>query len=283
MSSMLSLYCGKGDIGLDLNLGSISPGRIGELFMGERLEDLEAKLVVANGKVVARDGRFLLKLPPYRYPDWAKGTVRLGRPLPAADFEIRCGPGPEIEARVMVLLEAGFVRKLEPRKLPVRDGHIELGAEAPWNYIAVVERHTGKGAMGLGVVEGFGIRHGAIGTSVGHDCHNLTIVGSNREDMAVCANALAESGGGYVAVREGKVLVLVPLEIAGLTTEAPYEQVAENLERFEAVCRQDLGFPENMMFLMITAFVFEGTPFGVAITDKGLVDGYQQKILPFFV
>jgi adenine deaminase len=268
---------------LDLNLGSISPGRIGDLFLVDRLEDLEAKVVIANGKVVARDGKFLLKLPRYRYPDWAKGTVHLSRPLTARDFEIQSESSEVVEARVIVLREAGFVRKLEPRKLPVKSGHVELGADSPWNYIAIVERHSGKGGIGLGVVEGFGIRQGAIATSVGHDCHNLTVVGSNREDMAVCVNALTESGGGYVAVRDGKVEALVPLEIAGLTTEAPYEQVVEKLERFEAVCREELGFPKEMMFLMITAFVFEGTPFGVAITDKGLVDGYQQKILPLFV
>ncbi|MCJ7706673.1 MAG: amidohydrolase family protein [Anaerolineales bacterium] len=268
---------------LDLNLGSISPGRIGDLFLVETLEGLEAKAVIANGKVVARDGKFLLQLPTYHYPSWAKGTVRLSRPVTARDFEIRSDSGDAIEARVIVLREGGFVRKLEPRKLPVRNGCVELGENGPWNYIAVVERHTGKGGIGLGVVEGFGIRQGAIATSVGHDCHNLTVVGNNRDDMAVCVNALADSGGGYVAVRDGRILAQVTLEIAGLTTEAPYEQVVEKLDRFEAVCRDELGFPKDMMFLMITAFVFEGTPFGVAITDKGLVDGYEQRILPFFV
>jgi adenine deaminase len=133
------------------------------------------------------------------------------------------------------------------------------------------------------VVEGFGIRAGAIATTVGHDCHNLTVVGKSRDDMAACANALADSGGGYVAVRDGKILAHVPLEIAGLTTEAPYEEVVEKLEAFEAVCRDELGFPKEMMFLMITAFVFEGTPFGVAITDMGLVDGYKQEIVPLIV
>ena len=268
---------------LDLNLGSISPGRIGDLFLVETLEGVEAKTVVANGKVVARDGKFLLKLPAYHYPDWAKGTVHLSKPMTGEDLKIRSESQDSVEARVIVLREAGFVRKLEPRELPVRNGCVELGQDSPWNYIGVVERHTGKGGIGLGVVEGFGIRQGAIATSVGHDCHNLTVVGSNRDDMAACVNALAESGGGYVAVRDGKILAQVELEIAGLTTEAPYEEVVAKLERFEAACRDELGFPKEMMFLMITAFVFEGTPFGVAITDKGLVDGYQQKILPLFV
>jgi adenine deaminase len=268
---------------LDLNLGSISPGRIADLFLVETLEALEAKAVIANGKVVARDGKFLLQLPRHPYPDWAKGTVRLGRKMTGQDFEIRSEAGDAVEARVIVLREAGFVRKLEPRRLPVRKGCVELASDDAWNYIAVVERHSGKGGIGLGVVEGFGIRAGAIATTVGHDCHNLTVVGKSRDDMAACANALADSGGGYVAVRNGKILAHVPLEIAGLTTEAPYEEVVEKLEAFEAVCRDELGFPKEMMFLMITAFVFEGTPFGVAITDKGLVDGYKQEIVPLIV
>ncbi|MCJ7568369.1 MAG: amidohydrolase family protein [Anaerolineales bacterium] len=268
---------------LDLNLGSISPGRIADLFLTETLEDLQAKTVIVDGKVVARDGQFLLKLPAYHYPEWAKNTVKLSKPIVPSDFEIKTGSRDEVEVRVIVLKEAGFVRVLESRMLPVENGCIELGEDSLWNYIAVVDRHSGDGNIGLGILEGFGIRRGAIATSVGHDCHNLTVVGNNRNDMAVCINALADTGGGYVAVRDGQVLALVPLEIAGLTTEAPYEQVVDQLNLFESICREELGFPENIMFLMITAFVFEGTPFGIAITDKGLVDGYEQKIIPLFI
>jgi adenine deaminase len=101
--------------------------------------------------------------------------------------------------------------------------------------------------------------------------------------MSVCANALVEAGGGYVAVADGKVVAQVELEIAGLITEAPYEAVIEKLGHFETTIRTELGFPEDMMFLMITAFVFQGTPFQTAITDVGIIDTYSQTILPLIV
>jgi len=268
---------------LDLNLGSISPGRIADFFITESLENLEARTVIVDGNVVARDGQFLLDLPAYHYPEWAKDTIKLSKTITPSDFEIRTDAKEEVNIRVIVLKEMGFVRVLEPRMVPIKNGCIELEEGGPWNYIAVVDRHSGENNIGLGVLESFGIHRGAIATSVGHDCHNLTVVGSNRNDMAVCIKALQESGGGYVAVRDSQVLAQVPLEIAGLTTEAPYGQVVDQLNQFETICRDELGFPEDMMFLMITAFVFEGTPFGIAITDKGLVDGYQQQIIPLFI
>ena len=268
----------------DHDIGSISPGRIADLFLTDSLENLTAKTVVANGIVVGRDGQFLLDLPAYHYPGWMKHSVRLSQPAQAEQFEIH--PGIEegqAEVRVFVLSEHGFVRTLETRKFTVHNGKLDVETIGQYNRVAVIERHSGKGRTSLGLIDGFGMKKGAMASTIGHDSHNITVIGTNTADMAECVNALARAGGGYVAVADGKVVAQVELEVAGLITETPYEKVIEKLGHFEEVIRSELGFPEDMMFLMITAFVFQGTPFQTAITDVGIIDTYSQTILPLIV
>jgi ABC-type uncharacterized transport system permease subunit len=146
--------------------------------------------------------------------------------------------------------------------------------------IAVVERHTGSGRVSLGVIEGLPIRRGAMAASVGHDSHNITVVGTNSRDMALCVNTLAEAGGGYVAASGGRVIALTELPVAGLISEERFERVARKLKKFEKTIQRRLGFPKDMMFLMIAGFVFQGTPFRVAFTDMGVIDVENQAILP---
>ena len=268
----------------DHDIGSISPGRIGDVILTDSLENLTAQAVIANGKLVARDGKFLPELPVYHYPEWTKNSVRLDQPARPEQFEIKPGiQEGEVELRVFMLKEQGFVRTLETRKFPVHKGKLTFSTAGQYNLIAVIERHSGKGHTSLGVVEGFGMKKGAMASTIGHDSHNITVIGTNTLDMATCANAEVKAGGGYVAAVDGKVVAQVELEIAGLITEAPYEAVVEKLGHFEATIRSELGFPEDMMFLLITAFVFQGTPFLTAITDVGLIDTYTQEILPLVV
>jgi adenine deaminase len=240
--------------------------------------------VIANGKLVARDGQFLLDLPVYHYPDWMKHSVCLNQPASPQQFEITPGIREgEADVRVFVLSEGGFVRTLETRRFPVHEGKLALDTSGQYNRVAVIERHSGKGHTSLGLIDGFGMKKGAMASTIGHDSHNMTIIGTNPVDMAACANAEVKAGGGYVAVVDGKVVAQVELEVAGLITEAPYEEVIGKLEHFETTIRSELGFPQEMMFLMITAFVFQGTPFLTAITDVGLIDTYTQTIQPLIV
>jgi adenine deaminase len=114
---------------------------------------------------------------------------------------------------------------------------------------------------------------------VGHDCHNITLLGENPEDMVVCAKAIADAGGGFAAVLDGEVIAQVPLEIAGLTTQAPFQEVVDMIDHFEEIIRADLGFPE-VTFLVFNFIVLQSTPFKAAITDRGLIDVDGQKVVP---
>jgi adenine deaminase len=268
---------------LDLLLGSISPGRLGDILITDSLETLAAKAVVANGELVARDGQFLPKLPAYRYPQWAKKSVHLKHPAAASDFTIRAGPGEtEIEARVLKITSGGWVKEWSSHRFPVVDRIVRHDAGGAFNLIAVVERHGGDGKIGRGIVEGIGLKRGAIASSVSHDCHNITVVGTNPEDMAVSVNALAKSGGGFVAVDNGKVIAAVNLPVAGLIADAPYPEVVAELDQFEEAIQSQLGFPSDWEFVVFNFIVLQSSPFQAAITDRGLVDTNSRKVVPLF-
>src|SRR4030042_3553225 len=147
----------------DHDIGSISPGRIGDVIVTDSLDNLIPSVVIANGKLVARDSQFLLDLPIYHYPEWTKNSVRLPKPASPEQFEINPGiEEGEGEVRVFVLTEHGFVRTLETRKFPVQHGKLVLETSGQYNMVAVIERHSGKGTTSLGLIDGFGMKKGAM-------------------------------------------------------------------------------------------------------------------------
>ena len=136
--------------------------------------------------------------------------------------------------------------------------------------VASIERHSGSGTRGLGYVTGFGFTRGAVASTVGHDSHNLLVVGTDEADMAVAGNTLVACGGGMVAVRNGTVLALLPLPIAGLMSPEPVEKVDNQVQALEAAFRElgcQLISPFMTMALLPLAVLPE-----LRITNRGLVD-----------
>jgi len=266
---------------LDHDLGSISPGRIGDLIITNSLEEIQPAYVFVSGKMAARDGEFLLDLEPFEYPAWTKNTTQVKEDLSVEDFRIDPGiEKGEVDLNVLRITDFGFTKNLVPKDFKVSGGKIQVNTGGPYNLIAVAERHGGDGKVALGLAEGeLNIQRGAVGSSVGHDCHNITLLGENPHDMAVCAKAIAEVGGGFAAVLNGEVIAQVPLEIAGLTTQAPYQEVVEMIDHFEEIIRGELGFPE-VTFLVFNFIVLQSTPFKAAITDRGLIDVDSQQVVP---
>ncbi len=266
---------------LDGEIGSISPGRVADILVTDTLEGLAARAVIASGQLVARDGEFLVDLPVYRYPQWAKNSVHLARRLVAGDLQIPVGiEQGTAEARVLELSSGGWVKTWGRDTFRVEGGRLVVDASGRYNLVAVVERHGGDGHIAVGIVGGLGLRRGAIASSVAHDCHNITIVGVDPEDMAMCANVLAEVGGGFVAVDQGQVVALVELEVAGLISEAPYEEVVAKVDDFEEVIHRRMGFPEDVEFVVFNFIVLQSSPFQAAITDRGLIDVYARAVVP---
>lgn len=253
---------------LDHELGSVAPSKCADLVLIDDLEKCHVTDVFIDGELVAQNGRLIVELTPYTYPEAAVNSVHLDK-LSAADFKISCdGDKATVHAIEVIPARVGtFDRTVT---LPVCDGCIEADPEQDVLKAAVFERHKRTGTVGRGFTKGFGIKCGALAQTVAHDAHNLLVVGSNDEDMAIAANALIECGGGLAAVMNGKVLSVVPLPIAGLMSDKSIEKMSAAIESMEETWAKmgcTLPSPFMTMALIPLACLPE-----TRLTNRGLVD-----------
>ena len=176
-------------------------------------------------------------------------------------------------------MASGRVDNREGRAvLPVRDGAICADPDQDVMKAVVFERHHETGHTGFGFVKGFGIRSGAMASTVAHDAHNLLVVGVNDDDMALAANTLVKEGGGMVVVRDGRVLGLVPLPIAGLMSDKPVREVSALVEQLEGAWRE-IGCTMVSPFMTMAGLSLACLP-QLRLTDRGLVDCTSFRFVP---
>ena len=173
-----------------------------------------------DGDYVAKDGSLINDIGIYTYPDDATHSVHLDLKKPS-DFEI-LHDGDKVKARVIEVIPAKTSTIEKFVDLDVKDGKVVIDPSKDVLKAFVFERHHETGTFGIGFIKGFGIKNGALAQTVTHDAHNLIVVGTNNEDMALAANELIKCGGGLVAVRDGKVLGKVELPIAGIMSDQRY-------------------------------------------------------------
>jgi adenine deaminase len=266
--------------GVSREVGMIAPGRRADILLVEDLNDFQAGLVIVDGRVAAENCTLLVDLPKVEYPEWVTHSVRLKRPLAANDFRIPV-EGQMSRARVNVI---GVIENQAPDRhlrlnAPINAGEVHTDLQRDLAKAAVVERHHGSGRIQVGLVSGFGFdRPCAIASTVAHDCHQMVIVGTDEQDMALAANTLAEAGGGQVVVQSGQVIGLVELAIGGIMSTETAERVARKangiLQGFRA-CGCKLNNPNMQLSLLALVVIPE-----LRITDKGLVDGTNFTFLP---
>ncbi len=260
-------------------VGMIAPGRWADILLVSDLEGFVVDQVIAQGQVAAENGQLLLDLPPFPYPDWATQSVNLGRPLTADDFQLKVSAEGAVTANVIGVIENQAPTKHLKMEVQARDGLIPVDLENDVIKIALVERHQGTGGVQVGLVHGFGFDQPcAIASTVAHDCHHMIVVGTSEEDMAFAANELARVGGGQVAVKDGEVIGLVELPIAGLMSNQRAETVAKQaatvLAGFQA-CGCTLTNPNMQLSLLALAVIPE-----LRISDLGLVDVTKFEFIP---
>lgn len=256
--------------GLERELGSIAPGRRADCILTSDLATLPIEMVIARGQVVAEAGACLAPRPGFRWPDDTRHTVKVGRRLEAADFDIRAPHGASrVRARVIGVIENQAPTQALEAEVAVVDGLVE--ARATVCQIALVERHRGTGGVTNALVSGFGYDVPcAVASTVAHDSHHMIVVGTAKSDMAAAANRLAEVGGGVTVWREGRELALVRLPIAGLMSDAPAAEVAaaaEGMVRAMADC----GCTLNNAYMQHSLLALVVIP-SLRISDLGLID-----------
>ncbi|RXV61181.1 adenine deaminase [Roseovarius sp. A46] len=242
--------------------GLIAPGRRADIVAVGSLEDCDARLVLCAGRVadeaafgtrsgVAPVGRRSVMAPRVRAEDFRHG-------------------GNRAETDVIGILEGRILTEHLREEIAPEDGDKRPDAGRDLVRIAVVERHGKNGNIATGFVRGFGLRAGAIASTVCHDHHNIACVGMDYGDMAVAVNRMAEIEGGFVVVEGGRVLAELPLPVAGLMSLAPFEEVRARLVDLRAAAKS-LGVTLHEPFLQLAFLALPVIP-ALKITDRGLVD-----------
>ena len=254
--------------GLDRR-GAVAPGYRADLAVVDDLQGFRVGLVIKEGKVVAREGALEKAISSPSPASEFLQTIRLPRELEKDDFDLLAGPG--TVPVIGIIPEQIITEKLmlEPKR--AENGAVVADLERDIVKVAVVERHRRSGRIALALLRGLGLRRGAIASSVAHDSHNIIVAGVDGATMAAAVNALARSGGGFVAVGdEGEVSALLPLPVAGLISPEPAAAVAAALERVTAAARA-LGASPPQPFLTLSFLALPVIPH-LKITDRGLFD-----------
>jgi adenine deaminase len=269
--------------GLDRALirrGALAPGFSADVVVLDDLATFRVDRVYAGGELVAGPGQSQSaakagedrgesrgERPGERAGGGLRGTCHV-LPVLAADFRVAAGDGP---ALVIEVLPGRIVTRQAWLSLPVKDGGWQADPAGGVAKLAVVERHQATGRIGKGFVRGLGLRCGALASSVSHDAHNIVVAGLDDTDMAVAVRAVAEAGGGLAAVRDGRVVEVLPLPIAGLMSDRPLGEVAERLGRLRDLARS-WGAPGSLDPFMALAFLTLATVPELKLTTRGLVD-----------
>ncbi|NKX74278.1 adenine deaminase [Rhodobacteraceae bacterium R_SAG3] len=264
--------------GLEREIGSITPGRRADVILTSDLKTLPIEVVIARGQIVAESGSIKVDCPHLDWPVHARGTVHLGHELTAKDFELAAPDGANaVTANVIGVVENQAPTKALKAELPVQDGLVE-GTEDVCQ-IALVERHRATGGVTNAFVSGFGYEGKmAMASTVAHDSHHMIVVGTDRAQMALAANRLAEVGGGITIFRDGEELALVELPIAGLMSDSPASEVAANAQKLvEAM--EACGCKLNNAYMQHSLLALVVIP-ELRISDLGLVDVRSFKKIP---
>jgi adenine deaminase len=263
--------------------GATAPGYLADLaWWRGRLGDLDAGLVLKEGRVVARDGRVTGSFAGAPDGDAAlHGTVRLPADLEARlRRALRLRDGVDADAPVPVVevrpasLRTGAGRGTPPS----RDGSLHADPAGDLALLVCAERHGKNGRVAAALVRGFGLRRGALASSVGHDHHNLMAVGAEPASIAFALRRLEALGGGLVAVEGDEVRAELALPLGGLLTDAPLVEVAGALERLDdAAARLGCRLPAPLMAL---SFLGLAVIPELKLTDHGLVDVTAARLVP---
>ncbi|MDP8908768.1 MAG: adenine deaminase [Chloroflexota bacterium] len=245
-------------------LGAVAPGYEANLVLLGDLDQIRVRATLYQGNLVAKDGACVASLPDASPPEALKHTVNLAPLLRSA---LRMSATDEMPAVGVI---PGQIVTRHLTVAPSVDGdEAVVDTARDLLKLVCVERHRATGRVGTGYVTGFGLRRGALASSIAHDAHNILAVGANDSDLLSAIAAIADSGGGLAAVADGKLLAHLPLPVAGLLSDRPAREVAETYGRLEEVGRE-LGSPLASPFGQLAFLALSVIP-EARVTDRGFL------------
>ena len=252
-------------------VGAIAPGYKADMVLLEDLKDFKVK------QVISRFGRPYTgeeQIPSPILPPQVFNSVRLPE-ISKYDLALRC----HVSARVIKMIPHQLVTELVYRDVERDENGCFIPSEGMVK-LAVIERHHATGSMAVGILEGLGIKHGAVASTVAHDSHNLVVAGDNDDDMLMAIESLRDCGGGYSVVSRGVVLARLPLPIAGLMTAAPVNDVLE-IQQALLDALYSLGAKRDSDPLIALSFMALPVIPAVKLTDEGLFDAVNFKFIKY--
>jgi adenine deaminase len=253
--------------------GAVAPGFVADLVVLDDLETFQVESVYKDGRLVAQHGKLLVNVSSTAFTG-ITGTVHIGN-IHEHDLRIKGKPG-LVE---IVGIEPGQIttRHLQ-EEAPLRDGEIVADPTRDLLKLVVIERHHASGDIGLGLVKGFGLRKGALASSVAHDAHNLVIAGASDSDILKAARTLEEMGGGFACVVDGEVRARVPLPYGGLVSPLPVAELVQQLHTLDAAAAA-LGCKLDHPCMTLSFLSLSVIP-ALKLTDQGLIDVETFTLLP---
>jgi len=253
-------------------LGAIAPGYQANLIVIDELSNLSIDMVFYQGRLVARQGKPLFPL----YQAAAGGLANTVNIKPFNIEALKLFASGKTEP-VIEIVPDQIITKKRMERVKVLDGVIVPDTSRDILKLVVVERHQATGNIGLGLVMGFGLKKGALASSIAHDSHNIIAVGTNDKDIFIAVKEIERLHGGLVAAAEGKVLASLALPIAGLLSDEPLEVVVDKLEKLEQIA-EDLGTTLKSPFSTLSFLALPVIP-ELRLTDLGLVDVNEFRLI----
>lgn len=259
-------------------LGVLAPGKLADIaVISGELADMNVTQVILSGQLAAEDGKLLLNLPAYTYPDTVKHSVHRA-PVSAKELMVEA-EGESAKVNVIGLILDQNLTDAFVEEMKAEHGYVKVDLDRDLLPIVNVCRN-GKQTIGKTFVKGFGLKHGAYAESVAHDTHNIIAVGANYEDIAMAVNHVIEMQGGLALVKDGKVIGSLRLPIAGLMTdELSAAGLTEKMSELTRLAGEELECKAHAPFMHL-AFLSLTTSPKWKITDQGIVDANHYCVIP---
>lgn len=254
--------------------GAIAPGYKADLVVIDNLEEIKIKMVFKDGKLVAENNEPLFDPKPY-LPEYMKNSVKIAN-VKIEDLNLHVNGK---TANVIGVIPDSLVTDNLVLNID-SDDKIFKYSNNDILKLVVVERHKGTGNIGIGLIKGFNLRNGAIGSTIAHDSHNILVVGDNDEDILLGIKELEKIGGGITIVSNGSVLKSLPLEIGGIMTSGEIEKTNNTLKEMINISYNVLKVNPKIDPFMTLAFMALPVIPKLKLTDIGLFDVEEFKFIP---
>lgn len=263
------------------NLGAVAPGYAADMLLVDNLSDFNVKSVFYMGQLVAKDGKLVADIQDKPAEIETRYSMNVPK-LTLEDFRLKAPEGCGDKVKVNVLTyysEELAITRAVTEEVPVKDGFVDISGDPGLCYAMIINRY-GTGGRAFGLVRSFGLKKGANGSTVSHDCHNLCIVFKDAESGYAVFKALVECGGGMACADGKEVTGLLRLQVGGLMSTLRPEQMAEQSDAMKKALNA-LGLPQKNPLLRIATMALPVIP-EAKFSDMGLVDVMAKKLIPIF-